>query len=99
MLLPLAGRRLYYDLAGPEDGPVVCITHSLASDGGMLGRADAAAAAGRVPRAAPRHARAWRQRPGCRRLYDDRRSPAMSPRCSTRSRSRACIISACRSAA
>ncbi len=34
MLLPLDGRRLYYDLAGPEDGPVVCITHSLASDGG-----------------------------------------------------------------
>ena len=34
MLLPLGGRRLYYDLAGPEDGPVVCITHSLASDGG-----------------------------------------------------------------
>jgi 3-oxoadipate enol-lactonase len=34
MLLPLAGRRLYYDLAGPQDGPVVCITHSLASDGG-----------------------------------------------------------------
>jgi 3-oxoadipate enol-lactonase len=34
MLLPLAGRRLHYDLAGPEDGPTVCITHSLASDGG-----------------------------------------------------------------
>ena len=34
MLLPLGGRRLYYDLVGPEDGPVVCITHSLASDGG-----------------------------------------------------------------
>src|SRR6202035_6116117 len=34
MLLPLPGRRLYYDLAGPEAGPVVCITHSLASDGG-----------------------------------------------------------------
>ena len=35
MLLPLAGRRLYYDLVGPEDRPVVCITHSLASDSGM----------------------------------------------------------------
>src|ERR1700746_2825273 len=34
MLLPLPGRRLYYDLTGPEDGPVVCITHSLSSDGG-----------------------------------------------------------------
>jgi 3-oxoadipate enol-lactonase len=34
MLLPLAGRRLYYDLSGPEAGPAVCITHSLASDGG-----------------------------------------------------------------
>src|SRR5271166_5954793 len=34
MLLPLSGRRLYYDLIGPEDGPVVCITHSLSSDGG-----------------------------------------------------------------
>ena len=35
MLLPLSGRRLYYDLTGPEDGPVLCVTHSLASDGGM----------------------------------------------------------------
>ncbi len=35
MLLPFAGRRLYYDLAGPENGPVVCFTHSLASDSGM----------------------------------------------------------------
>jgi 3-oxoadipate enol-lactonase len=34
MLLPLAGRRLYFDLTGPENGPVVAITHSLASDGG-----------------------------------------------------------------
>ena len=34
MLLPLAGRRLHYDIVGPEDAPVVCITHSLASDGG-----------------------------------------------------------------
>jgi 3-oxoadipate enol-lactonase len=35
MLLPLAGRRLYYDLTGPSDGPVVCLTHSLAADSGM----------------------------------------------------------------
>ena len=34
MLLPLAGRRIAYDLTGPEQAPVVCITHSLASDGG-----------------------------------------------------------------
>jgi 3-oxoadipate enol-lactonase len=34
MLLPLQGRCLYYDIAGPENAPVVCITHSLASDGG-----------------------------------------------------------------
>jgi 3-oxoadipate enol-lactonase len=35
MLLPLTGRRIYYDLMGPEKGPVVCFTHSLSSDGGM----------------------------------------------------------------
>jgi 3-oxoadipate enol-lactonase len=35
MLINLPGRRLYYDLTGPDDGPVVCFTHSLASDGGM----------------------------------------------------------------
>jgi 3-oxoadipate enol-lactonase len=35
MLLPLNGRNIAYDLAGPENGPVVCMTHSLASDGGM----------------------------------------------------------------
>jgi len=35
MLINLAGRRLYYTLEGPESGPVVCFTHSLASDGGM----------------------------------------------------------------
>ena len=34
MLLPLQGRCLAYDLIGPEGAPVVCITHSLASDGG-----------------------------------------------------------------
>jgi 3-oxoadipate enol-lactonase len=35
MLINLAGRRLYYDLSGPETGQVVCFTHSLASDSGM----------------------------------------------------------------
>jgi 3-oxoadipate enol-lactonase len=35
MLLPLAGRHLYYDLVGPENAPVLVITHSLASDSGM----------------------------------------------------------------
>src|ERR1041384_6470949 len=34
MLLPLQGRRIAYDLVGPEGAPTVCITHSLASDGG-----------------------------------------------------------------
>ena len=35
MLINLGGRRLYYDLTGPETAPVVCFTHSLSSDGGM----------------------------------------------------------------
>ncbi|MFO0995900.1 MAG: alpha/beta fold hydrolase [Alphaproteobacteria bacterium] len=35
MLLTLDKRRIHYDLMGPERGPVVCLTHSLASDGGM----------------------------------------------------------------
>jgi 3-oxoadipate enol-lactonase len=34
MLLPLKGRSIAYDLIGSETAPVVCITHSLASDGG-----------------------------------------------------------------
>jgi len=34
MLLPLAGRNIAYDLLGPQDAPTICITHSLASDGG-----------------------------------------------------------------
>ncbi|MBV9827740.1 MAG: alpha/beta fold hydrolase [Alphaproteobacteria bacterium] len=34
MLMPLQGRRIHYDLVGPETAPTVCITHSLASDGG-----------------------------------------------------------------
>ena len=35
MLINLPGRKIYYDLTGPETGPAVCFTHSLASDGGM----------------------------------------------------------------
>ena len=35
MLINLGSRSLYYDLSGPDNGPTVCITHSLASDGGM----------------------------------------------------------------
>jgi 3-oxoadipate enol-lactonase len=35
MLINRAAGRLYYDLAGAQDGPVVCFAHSLASDGGM----------------------------------------------------------------
>ncbi|HEY7576529.1 MAG TPA: alpha/beta hydrolase [Acetobacteraceae bacterium] len=35
MLLPLQGRNIAYDLIGPENVQVVCMTHSLASDGGM----------------------------------------------------------------
>jgi 3-oxoadipate enol-lactonase len=34
MRLPLNGRSVAYDLIGPETAPTVCITHSLASDGG-----------------------------------------------------------------
>ena len=34
MLLPLDGRSIAYDLIGPDQAPTVCITHSLASDGG-----------------------------------------------------------------
>jgi 3-oxoadipate enol-lactonase len=35
MLINLAGRRIYYDLTGPDKGQVVCFAHSLASDSGM----------------------------------------------------------------
>ena len=34
MRLPLNGRSIAYDLIGPDTAPAVCITHSLASDGG-----------------------------------------------------------------
>ena len=35
MLLSLDGRRVYFDLAGPQNAPMVCFTHSLNADGGM----------------------------------------------------------------
>ncbi len=35
MLINHDGRRIYYDLMGAADGPCVCFTHSLSSDGGM----------------------------------------------------------------
>src|SRR5471032_3043469 len=35
MLLSLNGHKIYFDLAGPPNAPVVCFTHSLNSDGGM----------------------------------------------------------------
>jgi 3-oxoadipate enol-lactonase len=35
MKLPIENRFIAYDLIGPEAGPVVCFTHSLAADGGM----------------------------------------------------------------
>ena len=69
MLLPLQNRRIAYDLMGPETGPVVCFTHSLASDSGMWAEQVPALAGGRVPRAARRHARPWRQRSGGGRLH------------------------------
>ena len=37
MLVSIDGRRTYYDLAGPDDAPVVAMGHSLASDSGMWG--------------------------------------------------------------
>lgn len=35
MLIKAGSRRIHYDLVGPDNGPVVCFTHSLSSDGGM----------------------------------------------------------------
>lgn len=35
MLLNIDGRRIYYDIVGPDSAPIVCFTHSLSSDGGM----------------------------------------------------------------
>ncbi len=35
MILFHDNRRIYFDLAGPQNAPTVCFTHSLAADGGM----------------------------------------------------------------
>src|ERR1700688_1209499 len=46
MLATVDGRRVHYDLLGSDEAPVVCFTHSLASDGGMWAEQVAAALAG-----------------------------------------------------
>lgn len=35
MLIDVGNRRIHYDLIGAEDGPVVCLAHSLSSDSGV----------------------------------------------------------------
>ena len=35
MLITTQGRRIAYDIVGPDAAPAVCFAHSLASDGGM----------------------------------------------------------------
>lgn len=35
MLISIDGRRIHFDLTGPSNAPVVCMAHSLSSDGGM----------------------------------------------------------------
>ncbi len=35
MLFSHNDHKIYFDLAGPQNAPVVCFTHSLAADGGM----------------------------------------------------------------
>ena len=98
MLLPLNGRNIAYDLPVRKTAPVVCMTHSLASDGGMwteqlppllqagfrVLRIDMRGHGGSDPVAGD---------------YTRASSPPTSPPCSMRSPSRACISSASPSAA
>lgn len=35
MLMTLRGRKVRYDLVGPEHGPIVCLAHSLSADSGV----------------------------------------------------------------
>ena len=35
MLLSTHGRKIYFDIVCPEDGPVVYLAHPLAADSGM----------------------------------------------------------------
>jgi pimeloyl-ACP methyl ester carboxylesterase len=98
MLLPLDERRLYYDLSGPESGPVVCLTHSPSSDSGMWAeQVPALLAAGfRVLRIDMR-GHGGSDSVGATTRWIS--SPRMSPRSSRRSASRSFTISDCRSAA
>ena len=50
MLINLPGRRLYFDLFGPADAPVVAFAHSLNADGGMWAEQMPALAGWRVLR-------------------------------------------------
>ena len=97
MLLPLQGRRIAYDLIGPEDAPTICITHSLASDGGSWAEQVPALLAGgfRVLRLDMRGHGGSDPVSGD---YTMARSPTMSKRRWRRWRSRGCTTSACRSA-
>ena len=70
MLINRAAGRLYYDLVGPENGSVVCFTHSLAADGGMWAEQLPPLLAAGYRVAAPGYAWSWRQRSGGRRLYN-----------------------------
>ena len=98
MLLSLNGRRIAYDLLGSDEAPVVCITHSLASDGGMWAEQVPALLAGgfRVLRLDMRGHGGSDPVGGA--VHDERAGRGRGGVCSTRSASSGCITSGCRSA-
>ncbi len=70
MLLSLDGRRVYFDLAGPQNATGDLLHPFAESDSGMWAEQLVPPAGSRLSRAAARHARPWRQRAGRRRLHD-----------------------------
>ena len=72
MLLSLDGRKIYFDLAGPRMRRSSASPIRSNADGGMWVEQMVPAAGRRLSRAAARHARPRRQRPGRRRLHDGR---------------------------